>query len=157
MWSQLGGQRGATQKTLSLDESEIGDTEEESDDSDSVIELSSDEENENELNNGESDDSSDIEILEEIPFTAGQKQKEVINGGKEVSESKTDEPVVLDDSSVNTKEQKDLSSNHESEDGETPPEDDIHETKGDEETEIKESKNLSNDEESKEASDNPTS
>jgi len=153
MWSQLGGQRGVAQKTLSLDESENGDTEEESDDSDSVIELSSDEENENELNNGESDDSSDIEILEEIPFTAGQKQKEVINGGKEASGSKTDEPDVLDDGSVNTKEQKD----HESEDGEPPPEDDIHENKGDEKTEIKESKSLSNDEESKESSDNPTS
>ena len=157
MWSQLGGQRGAAQKTLSLDESENGDTEEESDDSDSVIELSSDDENENEINHGESDDSSDIEILEEIPFTAGQKQKEVINGVKEASESKTDEPEVLDVGSGSTKEQKDLSSNHESEEEQPQPENAIHDNKGDEKTEIKESKNSSNDEESNDASDNSTS
>merc|ERR1712110_650097 len=65
-WNQLGDERGLLPRTISVDDSLNADTEESSTHSDSVIELSSDEEED--FNNEESDDSSDIEILEEIPF-----------------------------------------------------------------------------------------
>ena len=154
-WSQLGGQRGALLKTTTVDGSENEDSDEESNDSDSVIELSSDEENEE--NNEESDDSSDIEILEEIPFTLGQKRKEIENGEKTTSESKVEEPEIIDNGSCSTKEQENFSPSHTPKDGDKLSTDTTKENKEEENTEDEGAKNLTNESESKGISDSLSS
>ena len=154
-WSQLGGQRVTLPKTISVDGSDNEDTEDESNGSDSVIELSSDEENEG--SNEESDDSSDIEILEEIPFTPGQKLKEMENGEKTTSESITQEPEILDNGPSSTKEQKNSSPCQALEEGTTATKSSPDEKRVEDKTEVEGTKELTNEQEPIEAPDNVTS
>ena len=154
-WSQLGGQRGTLPKTISVDGSDNEDTEDESNGSDSVIELSSDEENVG--SNEESDDSSDIEILEEIPFTPGQKLKEMENGEKTTSESIIQEPEIIDNGPSSTKEQKNSSPSQVSEEGDQLTKNSPDENKVEDKTETKDTKDLTNEQEPKEAPDSVTS
>ena len=154
-WSQLGGQRVTLPKTISVDGSDNEDTEDESNGSDSVIELSSDEENEG--SNEESDDSSDIEILEEIPFTPGQKLKEMENGEKTTSESIIQEPEIIDNGPSSTKEQKNSSPSQVSEEGDQLTKNSPDENKVEDKTETKDTKDLTNEQEPKEAPDSVTS
>ena len=154
-WSQLGGQRGTLPKTISVDGSDNEDTEDESNGSDSVIELSSDEENEE--SNEESDNSSDIEILEEIPFTPGQKLKEMENGEKTTSESITQEPEILDNGPSSTKEQKNSSPCQASEEGNKLTKNSPDENKVEDKIETEGANDFTNEQEPKEAPDSVTS
>ena len=142
-------------KTISVDGSDNEDTEDESNGSDSVIELSSDEENEG--SNEESDDSSDIEILEEIPFTPGQKLKEMENGEKTTSESIIQEPEIIDNGPSSTKEQKNSSPSQVSEEGDQLTKNSSDENKVEDKTETKDTKDSTNEQEPKVAPDSVTS
>ena len=89
-WNRLGDERGVLLQTIAIDDSRNTETDDSSIHSDSVIELSSDEEEIEDDFNEESDDSSDIEIIEEIPYRPHQN-KEIPNEGKESSGSKPTE------------------------------------------------------------------